>query len=157
MLHRGRTDGNQGRLYINRYTIPGVAEPAVVVDRESGEPVYAQIARQIREAVSAGRLRPGDALPTVRALASDLGVNLNTVARGYRQLEEEGFVVLRDRSGAEIAPPSRRPQRETREELLAELRSLLSRMRQAGLDPDSLERLVGREIAALAAAERKTR
>lgn len=134
-----------------------MAEPAIVVDRDTEEPVYAQIARQIREAVAAGRLRPGDALPTVRALASDLGVNLNTVARGYRQLEEEGFVVLRDRSGAEIASPSRRAPKEAREELLTELRSLLSRMRQAGLDPASLERLVGREIAALAAAERKSR
>src|SRR3989304_3672609 len=81
----------------------------IVVERSSQEPVYEQIARQIRRCVATGELTPGTPLPTVRTLASDLGVNLNTVARAYWLLEEEGFVGIRDRSGAEIlAPPRRR-------------------------------------------------
>jgi GntR family transcriptional regulator len=121
----------------------------VVVERGSDEPVYEQIARQIREHVASGELRPGSPLPTVRTLASDLGVNLNTVARAYWLLEEEGFVLIRDRSGAEVSAPSRRPNAD-REKLRLELRELLARMRQAGLSSEHLRRLAEREIASLA-------
>jgi GntR family transcriptional regulator len=121
----------------------------VVIERESDEPVYEQIARQIREHVVSGDLRPGHPLPTVRTLASDLGVNLNTVARAYRLLEEEGFVRIRDRSGAEVSAPSRRTSAD-REKLRQELREILARMRQAGLSLEHLRRLAEREIAFLA-------
>ena len=81
-------------------------DPTLTLDWATGEPVYEQIARQIRTRIAAGDLPPGHALPPVRTLASDLGVNLNTVARAYRQLEEQGFVLIRDRSGAEVAAPA---------------------------------------------------
>jgi GntR family transcriptional regulator len=51
----------------------------VVVERSSDESVYEQIARQVRFAIASGGLEPGFVLPPVRTLASDLGVNLNTV------------------------------------------------------------------------------
>ncbi len=121
----------------------------VLVERDSGEPVYEQIARQIREKVAAGGLEPGATLPPVRTLASDLGVNLNTVARAYRLLEEEGFVRIRERSGAEVAPPAREPRAASRDRLGRELREVLARMRQAGIPADDLKRLAEREIAAL--------
>jgi DNA-binding transcriptional regulator YhcF (GntR family) len=122
-------------------------EPLTVrLDGEDPEPTYQQIARQIRAHVAAGRLAPGSALPGVRSLASDLGVNMNTVARAYRLLEEEGFVRIRDRSGAEVAPPPRRPDPDRRTSLQEELANLLIRMRQAGLTPDQLRRMVDREI-----------
>lgn len=122
--------------------------PVVVVDRGSDEPVYAQIARRIREAIAGGDLAPGSALPSVRTLASDLGVNLNTVARAYRMLEDEGFVALRERTGAEVAPPARRADAAAREALLGQLGTLLARMRQAGLTASEIERAVARETAA---------
>lgn len=126
----------------------------VVIDRSSDEPVYEQIARQIRECVTSGELPPGTPLPTVRILASDLGVNLNTVARAYWLLEEEGFVRIRDRSGAEVLAPARKPAAD-REILRQELRRALARMRQAGFSPDELQRLAEHEIASLATRSQK--
>jgi DNA-binding transcriptional regulator YhcF (GntR family) len=128
---------------------------SIVVDRDSDEPVYQQIARQIRGLVASGALLPGDALPGVRALASDLGVNLNTVARAYRILEDEGFLTIRDRSGVEVARPRAGAVPGAREALRDELRSLLARLRQTGLTRDEIERLALREIARLAEERRK--
>jgi len=78
----------------------------------------------------------------VRTLASDLGVNLNTVARAYRLLEEQGFVRIRDRSGAEVAAPAVTPDAAARDRLAAELRDVIVRMRQAGIGNAELRRLV---------------
>jgi DNA-binding transcriptional regulator YhcF (GntR family) len=122
----------------------------VTVEWSSSEPVYEQIARQIRAQVVAGELAAGTPLPPVRTLASDLGVNLNTVARAYRLLEEEGFVRIRHRSGAEVAAPAERPESSVVDRLRGELRGVLARLRQAGVPPDELRRMAEREIAALA-------
>jgi DNA-binding transcriptional regulator YhcF (GntR family) len=119
---------------------------AVVVVRESEEPVYAQIARQIRTAVSTRELGSGDPLPSVRRLASDLGVNLNTVARAYRLLEEDGFIRIRDRSGAVVVAPAPRIAASARASLEQNLKELLARMRQAGLATQELRDWAMREI-----------
>jgi DNA-binding transcriptional regulator YhcF (GntR family) len=126
----------------------------IVIERSSEEPVYEQIARQIRECVASGELSPGTPLPTVRVLAQDLGVNLNTVARAYWLLEEEGFIRIRDRSGAQVAAPARKPAGD-RERLRRELKGTLARLRQAGFTSEDLQRLVEREIASLADAREK--
>lgn len=119
------------------------------VDRDSEVPVYEQIARQVRERVAAGELGPGFALPAVRTLASDLGVNLNTVARAYRLLADEGFVRIRDRSGVEVLAPAGRASPIAEESFREELGGLLARMKQAGLPVDSIRRLAESEISAL--------
>lgn len=118
----------------------------IVVDRQRGDAAYEQIAGQIRDAISTGALAPGALLPGVRGLASDLGVNLNTVARAYRLLEEQGFVRIRDRSGVEVVAPARRVAPDLRATLEEELWSLLVRMRQAGLSPADLRRLVMSQV-----------
>ena len=59
---------------------------------DAGEPIYAQLIRQIKHDVATGVLAPGAQLPTVRQLAGDLVVNPNTVARAYRELEHEGLL-----------------------------------------------------------------
>lgn len=59
---------------------------------DSAESLVDQIARGIRVLLAAGTLKPNDELPTVRQLAGDLGVNLNTVSRAYRELEDAGLV-----------------------------------------------------------------
>jgi GntR family transcriptional regulator len=133
------------------YTVSDMEPLTVRLDPDDAEPAYQQIARQIRGHVASGRLAPGAPLPGVRSLASDLGVNMNTVARAYRVLEEQGFVRIRDRSGVEVTSPPRRPDPERKESLQEELAGLLVRMRQAGLTPDQLRRLVNREIDTLAA------
>lgn len=62
------------------------------IDLRSHIPIYLQIAEGVRAAVAAGLYRPGEALPSLRALAIDIQVNPNTVQRAYDQLEREGVV-----------------------------------------------------------------
>jgi DNA-binding transcriptional regulator YhcF (GntR family) len=73
------------------------------VDPTASEPPFEQVKRQITEQVSAGRLDPGDKLPTVRRLAADLGLAPNTVARAYRELEALGVIDTRGRSGTFVS------------------------------------------------------
>src|SRR5881296_1135536 len=67
----------------------------VSIDARDRTPIYAQLDRALRAAIAAGRLRPGDQLPTVRHLAVDLRVNANTVARVYTDLERDGVLETR--------------------------------------------------------------
>lgn len=76
------------------------------IDLASDEPIYRQIRTQIVHAVATGELNPGDALPSVRSLASDLGVNMHTVNKAYAVLRDEGYVRMRGRSGAYVADVS---------------------------------------------------
>ncbi|GAA3805832.1 GntR family transcriptional regulator [Cellulomonas soli] len=70
---------------------------------DSGVPVYEQIRTQVVAHVAAGRLAVGDRLPTIRALAADLGVAPGTVARAFRELEQAGVVATRRRTGTVVA------------------------------------------------------
>src|SRR5271165_2384289 len=62
------------------------------IDFKAGKPVYLQLADQIRYAAAAGRLRPGDPLPSIRPLAEELRVNRNTIAKAYAELESQGVI-----------------------------------------------------------------
>jgi GntR family transcriptional regulator len=64
----------------------------VRVNSASGLPLYLQVESQIKHAVAAGALKQGDALPSVRKMASDLRINPNTVARAYQDLERDGLI-----------------------------------------------------------------
>ena len=78
------------------------------IDFRSGLPIYTQIVNQVQTQVVNGTLKPGDQLPTVRALAEDLRVNFNTVARAYRLLDEERIISTQQGRGTyitEIPPP----------------------------------------------------
>ena len=77
------------------------------VNLSSEEPIYRQIRTQVVHAVATGELSPGDTLPSVRSLASDLGVNMHTVNKAYAVLRDEGYVTMRGRSGAVIADAAR--------------------------------------------------
>jgi GntR family transcriptional regulator len=78
------------------------------IDFRSGLPIYLQIVERIRALIAAGRLKPGDQLPTVRALATELRVNFNTIARAYRILDEGGIISTQQGRGTyilELPPP----------------------------------------------------
>jgi GntR family transcriptional regulator len=67
--------------------------PAIItVDPRSGVPIYLQLTEQVKRMVALGSLAPGEQLPTVKALALQLTVNPNTVARAYRDLERERVI-----------------------------------------------------------------
>ncbi|NMC84728.1 MAG: GntR family transcriptional regulator [Anaerolineaceae bacterium] len=73
-----------------------------VLDLRSGVPIYVQIVEQVQQLVASGKLKPGDQLPTVRQLASELRVNFNTVARAYRMLDEAGIISTQQGRGTYI-------------------------------------------------------
>lgn len=78
------------------------------LDFHSGLPIYTQIVNQIQSHLMNGIIKPGDQLPTVRALAQELRVNFNTVARAYRLLDEERVISTQQGRGTyitEIPPP----------------------------------------------------
>ncbi|WP_028045088.1 GntR family transcriptional regulator [Cellulomonas sp. URHE0023] len=77
--------------------------PHLEVDVTSGVPAFEQIRSQVVAHVAAGRLVAGDRLPTIRALATDLGLAAGTVARAFHELEAEGVVETRRRAGTVIA------------------------------------------------------
>jgi GntR family transcriptional regulator len=80
----------------------------ITIDLRSDIPIYIQIVEQVRQQVVAGGLKPGDQLPTVRALASDLRINFNTVSRAYRLLDEAGVISTQQGRGTyilEMPPP----------------------------------------------------
>jgi len=118
----------------------------ITIDRGLDDPVYEQVAQQVRQLVASGDLAPGTTLPAVRRLAGDLGVNLNTVARAYRLLESEGFLVIRDRAGVTVAAPAETAEDETRDRLLDELQLTLARLRQAGMATDKPTRQALRDF-----------
>ena len=70
---------------------------------ENGGPPFAQLRDGVRRQIERGTLLPGDRLPTVRTAAADLGLAPNTVARSYRELEEEGWLIGRGRAGTFVA------------------------------------------------------
>ncbi len=80
---------------------------SVTLDLLAATPPYEQVRAQLAGHIRAGALRPGDKLPVVRALAADLGVATNTIARAYRELEAGGLVTTRRRVGTIVqAPPA---------------------------------------------------
>lgn len=74
----------------------------IEIDLRSGVPIYVQIVEQIQHQVVMGLLNPGDQLPTVRQLATQLRVNFNTVARAYRLLDETGLISTQQGRGTYI-------------------------------------------------------
>jgi len=79
------------------------------IDFRSGLPIYTQIVNQVQTQVASGILQPGDQLPTVRALAEELRVNFNTIARAYRILDEARIISTQQGRGTfitEVPSPS---------------------------------------------------
>jgi GntR family transcriptional regulator len=80
----------------------------ISIDLRSDVPIYLQIVEQVRQLVVNGGLKPGEQLPTVRSLASDLRINFNTVSRSYRLLDEAGIISTQQGRGTyilEMPPP----------------------------------------------------
>ena len=117
-------------------------EPAVIhLDEASPTPKYQQIVEQVRALVATGALPPRTPLPSVRQLAADLGINVNTVLAAYRALESEGIILLRHGARAVIHPRLARAV-EPRMADLERVRTALERTRtDALLLGFSLERL----------------
>jgi GntR family transcriptional regulator len=120
----------------------------LVIDFRSGQPIYLQIVEQIRQKVVKGELKPGDQLPTVRQLATDLRVNFNTVARAYRLLDEAGLISTQHGRGTYIWEPVSPDQMQAiRQQGLESLtRRYLSSAVQLGCAPQEIARVVNQML-----------
>jgi GntR family transcriptional regulator len=111
--------------------------PIISIDLDSEVPAYRQIVDQIRAHLVAGLLRTDDHLPTVRRLATDLGVHHNTVAQAYRQLASEGWLDLRRRRGAVVTERSQpTPRKSAEQQLGRRLTELIAKAQADGLAGD---------------------
>lgn len=109
------------------------------IDPHTGVPFYRQIIEQVKYGIVGGFLSPGDQLPTVRQLATDLSINLNTVVRAYREMEIEGVLDTQQGSGTFIS--NHRPkisELEMRRKLDQILTELLARAYGYGLTLDDV-------------------
>jgi DNA-binding transcriptional regulator YhcF (GntR family) len=116
----------------------------LTVDASDRRPIYQQVVDGVKALIASGDLREGTPLPTVRQVAQDLGVNLNTIAVAYRQLQEEGFLSVKHGSGTVV---SFRPDRVTdADNALKTLRPALTELVLAGLSDRDIVRVVRDEL-----------
>lgn len=114
------------------------------IEKGSAVPIYAQLSEQIRLLIRRGVLKPGDSMPTVRTLAVELGINANTVARVYRDLQREGLLRLERGVGTFVAESQSGGAVEEKDfrSITAKAAELIELGRQAGLRVGELMQLV---------------
>jgi GntR family transcriptional regulator len=76
---------------------------AIVISQSDGRPMYLQIVEQVRQKVAVGEWKPGENIPSIRALAVELQVSVITVKRAYLELEREGIIVTQHGKGSTVA------------------------------------------------------
>ena len=111
------------------------------LDSRSGVPVYRQIIDQVLGGISAGSLKPGDQLPTVRQLAVDLAINPNTVVRAYRELEIREVLATQQGTGTFITEKKPQPDELERRRRVTQLAGDL--LARAGAEGITLQELLG--------------
>src|SRR5215216_6326465 len=114
------------------------------IDFRSGLPIYTQIVNQVQVQMAKGVLKPGDQLPTVRALAEQLRVNFNTVARAYRILDEARIISTQQGRGTYITeiPPPKVTERLRRESLEALTQRYISEAMQLEFSKDEISETI---------------
>ena len=125
----------------------------VTVDERDARPLYQQLVYEIKTLIARGELAAGTLLPPVRQVASDLGVNLNTVAFAYRKLQQEGLIRVRHGSGAVVVSQTLREKPDDR--LRTQLRTALAQLILVGLKPPEIRTLINEELEELFKAPRQ--
>jgi GntR family transcriptional regulator len=125
----------------------------ITIDERDGRPLYQQLVDEIKTLIARGELAQGTSLPPVRQVASDLGVNLNTVAFAYRRLQNEGLIRVRHGSGAVVVSKTLENNQEDR--LRAQLRTALTQLVLAGLKQPEIKALINEELDELLRESRR--
>lgn len=118
------------------------------IDFRSGLPIYTQIVNQVQAQVASGKLKPDDQLPTVRALAEELRVNFNTVARAYRILDEARIISTQQGRGTFITeiPPPKVTERLRRESLEALTQQYVDEAARLGFSKGEIRQMVSDQL-----------
>ncbi len=111
----------------------------IILTNAGGQPIYDQIVSQIKAQILSGKLKEGDALPSLRTLAKDLRISVITTKRAYEELEREGFIVSLTGKGSFVAGADTELIREEHQRRLEDhLREAVSLSRLCDLDLDGL-------------------
>lgn len=113
------------------------------LDFDSGIPVYIQLGEQIRLLIRNGALKAGDLMPTTRSLAVQLQINVNTVARVYRDLQSSGHLLLKRGVGTFVADGVDQPMEKKQFELLEKkVGQIIQISKEAGISPAELAQFI---------------
>ncbi len=112
----------------------------VALDHRDARPLYLQVKDSLRRMMLTGLLTPGERLPSVRALATQLAINPNTIQRAYGKLEAEGYVYSVSGRGSFVAETDNGQAQRIRE-LTEQLKPLLEELKALGYTRQSLEAL----------------
>ncbi len=115
----------------------------IVIANSSQDPIYEQIARQIKAQIIAGELTEGEPLPSIRRLAQDLAISVITTKRAYEELEREGFIDSVGGKGTFVAAQNPQFLREKRMRAVEEkLAAAVEEARLLGIGPEELARML---------------
>ena len=108
------------------------------IDRYARVPIYEQVVRLVERYVLQGVLKPGDKLPSVRALSQEMNVNPNTLQKAYAELERRNICAAVPGSGRFVRADARETLKERAKERLEDLRRLAAELLQAGVGADAM-------------------
>ena len=106
----------------------------LILDYRDARPIYGQIKDSLRRLIVAGALGPDEKLPSIRALAMDLSINPNTIAKAYSELEAKGVIYSVPGRGSFVSDNTDSLRQETLSRLAEKLRAMAEEIRSLGLD-----------------------
>ena len=112
-----------------------------LVNPKSKQPIYEQLVEQLRRQLFLGVVQAGQALPSVRQLATELGINPNTIQKAYRRMEAEGMIISVPGKGSFISDDLADMLKKQRDEQLEKTRKQIRTCRDMGLDKQLIEKL----------------
>ena len=112
------------------------------IDPDSSVPIYIQIEDSIHSLIAAGQIQPGEQLPTIRELAADIRVNLNTVARAYFELDREGVISTQRGKGTFVSgiPDQKQIEKKRQKLLYSIIESTLKEASNLGYSVDEIKK-----------------
>ena len=119
------------------------------IDPDSAVPIYMQVVHSIKQQVATGRLKPGEQLPTVRELATNLRVNPNTVARAYDLLDSDSVITTQQGRGTYVRehPDNAHLARVRQEQLKAMMDSTVAKALSQGYSAEEIEEAFNAQLA----------
>ena len=113
-----------------------------LVNPKSKQPLYEQLVEQLRRQLILGGMEAGAAMPSVRQLATELGINPNTIQKAYRRMEEEGMIISVPGRGSFVSDDLADMLKRQRAEQLEQTRKMLSLCREMGLPKNTIDEIV---------------
>ena len=113
-----------------------------LVNPKSKQPLYEQLVEQLRRQLLLGVMESGAAMPSVRQLATELGINPNTIQKAYRRMEEEGMIISVPGRGSFVSDDLAEVFQKQLQEQRTNIRYMLQSCREAGLTRDEIMKMI---------------